>query len=75
MFLEKETHMAEVVPLRPKRKNEGCPICEKSENSSFSPFCSKHCADLDLGKWLKGDYRIPINEDEEMDGEPPDAGY
>jgi endogenous inhibitor of DNA gyrase (YacG/DUF329 family) len=75
MFLEKETHMAEVVPLRPKRKNEGCPICEKSENSSFSPFCSKHCAYLDLGKWLNGDYWIPTNEEADVDGELPEAEY
>ena len=67
--------MTEVISLKPKRQNEGCPICGKSENYNFIPFCSKHCADLDLSKWLKGDYKIPINEEEELDGEPPDAGY
>jgi endogenous inhibitor of DNA gyrase (YacG/DUF329 family) len=25
----------------------------------YRPFCSKHCADVDLGNWLKGDYAIP----------------
>jgi endogenous inhibitor of DNA gyrase (YacG/DUF329 family) len=25
----------------------------------FSPFCSKRCADIDLGRWLKGGYAIP----------------
>jgi uncharacterized protein len=24
----------------------------------FAPFCSKRCADIDLGRWLKGDYVI-----------------
>ena len=67
--------MTEVIPLKPKRQNEGCPICGKSENHNFTPFFFLHCADLDLGKWLKGDYVVPINEDEEMDGEPPDVGY
>lgn len=67
--------MTEIIPLKPKRENGGCPICGKLENHNFIPFCSKHCADLDLGKWLKGDYRIPINKDEEMDSELPDAGY
>jgi endogenous inhibitor of DNA gyrase (YacG/DUF329 family) len=69
MFPVKERHMAEVIPLRSKRRNEGCPICKKPENSNLSPFCSKRCADLDLGKWLKGDYRIPTNEEADMDGE------
>jgi hypothetical protein len=23
------------------------------------PFCSKRCADLDLAKWLSGEYAIP----------------
>jgi endogenous inhibitor of DNA gyrase (YacG/DUF329 family) len=67
--------MTEVISLKPKRQNEDCPICGKSENHNFTPFCSKHCADLDLGNWLNGDYRIPINEDEEMDGELSDTGY
>lgn len=24
----------------------------------YTPFCSKRCADIDLGHWLKGDYVI-----------------
>jgi len=75
MFQVKGKHMIKIIPLKSKRQNEGCPICGKSEKHNFTPFCSKHCADLDLGKWLKGDYRIPINEDEEMDGETPIVGY
>ena len=67
--------MAEVIPLRSKRRNEGCPICKKPENSNLSPFCSKRCADLDLGKWLKGDYRIPTNEEADMDAEVAEAEY
>ncbi len=23
------------------------------------PFCSQRCKDVDLGRWLRGDYRIP----------------
>lgn len=67
--------MSENVPLKPKKENEGCPICGKLKNISFIPFCSKHCADYDLGKWLMGDYRIPIHQDNDMDGELPDEGY
>jgi endogenous inhibitor of DNA gyrase (YacG/DUF329 family) len=25
----------------------------------FRPFCSRRCADIDLGRWFKGDYVIP----------------
>ena len=67
--------MAEVIPLKLKRQNKGCPICEKPENNNFSPFCSKRCADLDLGKWLREDYRIQTNEEADIDGEPPEAEY
>ena len=36
-----------------------CPICGKPEAETFKPFCSKRCADIDLGRWLKGGYAIP----------------
>ena len=36
-----------------------CPICGKPVAEAFKPFCSKRCADIDLGRWLKGGYAIP----------------
>ncbi|MEO8301211.1 MAG: DNA gyrase inhibitor YacG [Rhizomicrobium sp.] len=36
-----------------------CPICSKPETEGFKPFCSKRCADIDLGRWFKGGYAIP----------------
>ena len=36
-----------------------CPICAKPADDRFKPFCSKRCADIDLGRWLKGGYAIP----------------
>jgi endogenous inhibitor of DNA gyrase (YacG/DUF329 family) len=36
-----------------------CPICDKPAAEAFKPFCSKRCADIDLGRWLKGGYAIP----------------
>ena len=36
-----------------------CPICSRPRDAKFWPFCSKRCADLDLAKWLKGEYSIP----------------
>jgi hypothetical protein len=36
-----------------------CPICGKPAGEPFQPFCSRRCADIDLGRWLKGGYAIP----------------
>ena len=36
-----------------------CPMCQNPPADRFRPFCSKRCADLDLGQWLKGGYAIP----------------
>jgi endogenous inhibitor of DNA gyrase (YacG/DUF329 family) len=45
-----------------------CPICAKETVARYRPFCSKRCADIDLGKWMQGDYAIaseePMNESE-----------
>lgn len=38
---------------------KSCPVCKKSAQEHYAPFCSKRCADIDLGKWLKGSYVIP----------------
>lgn len=37
----------------------GCPICGKPRDPKLRPFCSKRCKDLDLARWLTGDYAIP----------------
>jgi len=43
-----------------------CPICEKETAPDYRPFCSRRCADLDLGNWLTGQYSIPSDELEEV---------
>jgi len=45
-----------------------CPICKKPTAPEFKPFCSKRCADVDLGRWLTESYTVPVRpaaEDEE----------
>ncbi|MGH1368561.1 MAG: DNA gyrase inhibitor YacG [Maritimibacter sp.] len=44
-----------------------CPICEKETDPSYRPFCSKRCADVDLGRWLKGGYAIPSDDPDDLD--------
>jgi uncharacterized protein len=47
-----------------------CPHCKKLSVPAFRPFCSKHCADIDLSRWLNGVYAIPVVEDDDEDGTP-----
>ncbi|OPZ77873.1 MAG: DNA gyrase inhibitor YacG [Alphaproteobacteria bacterium ADurb.Bin438] len=42
--------------------NKKCPMCGKKIDEKFKPFCSKRCADLDLYKWLNGNYAIATDE-------------
>ncbi len=44
-----------------------CPICGKPAVERHRPFCSRRCALIDLGRWLGGNYRVPVaqNDDEE----------
>lgn len=53
-----------VVELKTKAKSKAgkCPICAKPAQETYTPFCSKRCADIDLGKWLGEGYRIPTEE-------------
>ncbi len=45
-----------------------CPVCKKTipwEQNPYRPFCSYRCKMIDLGKWLKEEYRVR--------GEKPDT--
>lgn len=42
-----------------------CPICSRPAAEGFRPFCSKRCADVDLNRWLGGQYAIPAEEEPE----------
>jgi len=48
-----------------------CPTCGKPEAEPFKPFCSKRCAEVDLGHWLSGRYVIPGREHELDQGVKP----
>jgi hypothetical protein len=39
-----------------------CPICAKETDAKYRPFCSRRCADVDLGKWLTGSYAIAADD-------------
>ncbi|MDH3474659.1 MAG: DNA gyrase inhibitor YacG [Rhodospirillales bacterium] len=65
------TDDARIVPLpRKRKKGAACPICGAPAVSGHRPFCSKRCAEIDLGRWLKGGYRVPT-EEAPAEGETP----
>lgn len=50
------------VPKRP-----ACPICKEPSVEAYKPFCSRRCADVDLGRWFVGSYAIPGRDEDESD--------
>lgn len=45
-----------------------CSICKKEfEDMKYRPFCSKRCADIDLGNWFNEKYRVEAVEIDEED--------
>jgi endogenous inhibitor of DNA gyrase (YacG/DUF329 family) len=43
------------------------PVAPRAENPAF-PFCSARCKQVDLGKWLNEEYRLPAEEaDDDVD--------
>jgi len=54
--------------------NVQCPTCRATtewEGNAHRPFCSERCKLIDLGCWLREEYRIPAEED---DSEGPTGG-
>jgi endogenous inhibitor of DNA gyrase (YacG/DUF329 family) len=49
-----------------------CPICNKEiqATAKIAPaFCSTRCQQIDLGKWLNEEYRMPVSAEEDSDVE------
>lgn len=44
-----------------------CPICGNDTDQKVRPFCSKRCADVDLGRWMSGDYALPSQDPEDAE--------
>jgi len=50
-----------------------CPICNRPPVPASRPFCSPRCADVDLGRWLTGQYVVPGPPADLNDDPPPAA--
>ncbi len=44
-----------------------CPICNSKTDPKYRPFCSRRCADRDLGRWMNGAYAVPSNDPEDIE--------
>jgi len=60
-------------PNSPPGASGKCPICSRAADAKYRPFCSRRCADVDLSRWLRGAYAIPVEDDSDEDGESTDA--
>jgi endogenous inhibitor of DNA gyrase (YacG/DUF329 family) len=49
-----------------------CPICGKPTSTGYRPFCSRRCADIDLGRWFNESYRVPQAEPDDPEEGPHD---
>ena len=47
-----------LISLKTKKKKY-CPICKRTPNPAYNPFCSSRCKDIDLGNWVSENYYIP----------------
>jgi len=60
--------MGDVHPIAKARRTK-CPVCGKPTEPDHRPFCSPRCKQVDLGRWLGGNYRVETEEvpdDEEL---------
>ena len=51
----------------PAPRAPACPICGKPVTPAHRPFCSARCRSIDLGRWLRGVYRVETDETPESD--------
>ena len=58
--------IGEILQMPKKTSGLKCPTCgeaaaQPASNGSKSPrpFCSTRCAEIDLGRWFRGQYAIP----------------
>jgi endogenous inhibitor of DNA gyrase (YacG/DUF329 family) len=59
----------------PLPRKPSCARCRKHPViAEYRPFCSKRCADADLGSWLNGAYAISGAPAEDADDNPDRPG-
>lgn len=56
-------------PQDPSRRIRRCLICNRPLPGPGNRFCSDRCANVDLGRWLRGDYAIPVRDEPDPEAE------
>lgn len=54
--------MSDSIDQQRSRPEARCPVCKTPTRARWRPFCSKRCADIDLGRWVTGSYAIATDE-------------
>jgi endogenous inhibitor of DNA gyrase (YacG/DUF329 family) len=57
-----------------KSGSHRCPRCGRDtqyEDNPFRPFCSERCRLIDLGRWVSGTYRVPVEEAQDEQSASP----
>ena len=52
---------------------QDCPMCGAPGIERYRPFCSRRCADRDLGLWFTEAYAVPAVDQEAFTDPPPKA--
>jgi len=74
---EKSADSAKIISFKGEnslKKPKACPVCKKPATQEYLPFCSKRCANIDLGRWLDGSYAIPTSENTPTEDDYDDDG-
>lgn len=66
-IIDFESAKAQQTAERPGKTVSKCTSCGNPQVPKYRPFCSKRCAQLDLGRWLNESYRVPVVEYDDID--------
>ena len=67
-----KVHALTTAPIAHPAALGRCPICNRPAVPASRPFCSPRCAEVDLGRWLTGQYVVP-GPPTDLDDDPPSA--
>ena len=58
-YMSEKTSLSHLLAnVEAARRVGRCPLCGRPTDRAHRPFCSRRCADIDLGRWLGEKYRV-----------------
>jgi endogenous inhibitor of DNA gyrase (YacG/DUF329 family) len=55
--------------MKDKPSQNPCPNCGDQPEASYAPFCSRRCAEVDLGHWFNENYVVAGRAAEDIGGD------